>query len=551
MRQPHAHVCAIAAVALLAVPALATAQYTTVPPAAAYALEGVTVVQADGRRAEGVTIVVRGGFIESMGPGLAVPADARRLEGDSLVVYPGLIDAWGDADYAFPEQEIDRSQVAAWDAPRALQGFMPSRLVWEHLTATGGLAGERRKGVVAAAVHPDGAMMPGRGTFLLLRPGAATPGELVLEPVLGPTMTWRGGPGVYPATLFGVTAFMRQSMEDARRRQTIFAAYRESPRGIAMPTPDPDYAVLQEVLRGDTPVFFHAADVEAILRTLRLAEAYGFRVVIVGGDDAWKVAGLLRERDVPVLIDTDFPAPQRWAGPDADSAEAAEPMDAATQREKQRLEDLYANAGRLAASGVTFALTSGGGGADLRQGAARAIQYGLDPDAALRALTTTPAALLGAPELVRIETGVPATFVVADGPLFGDATKVVYTFVEGAKTDGASGPAAGAEAPAVDITGTWSIEIESDAGIISGTMRLTQDGAAFQGSVETEFGPATVRDGVVSGAEITFVVEADQSMTINFTGTVEGDEASGTGSGPIGSMRWTAQRTGAPGRKAP
>src|SRR5690606_11305278 len=95
-------------------------------------------------------------------------------------------------------------------------------------------------------------------------------------------------------------------------------------------------------------------------------------------------------------------------------------------------EESYANAVRLSAAGVRFALTSGGGEAALLEGARRAIEYGLSEADALRALTATPAALFGAPHLARIEAGLPATFIVADGPLFDEETKLVYTFVEGA-----------------------------------------------------------------------------------------------------------------------
>ncbi len=541
------------------VPGVAEAQYTDVPEPAAYALQAVTLVDADGRRSEGVTVVVRGDFIEALGPGIPVPPDARVLDGDSLMVYPGLIDGWGEVAVEFPEPEIDRSTVEIWNAPRALQGFMPARRVVDHLTATGEeVADQRARGVVAAAVHPGGAMMPGRGALLLFR-AAADPRGLVLVPELGPTLTWQGGRGVYPATLFGVTAFMRQALEDARRRQVVLAAYREDPRGLEPPTHDPDYDVLAEVLSGTSP-FFHASSSEDILRVLRLADAYAFRPIILGGGEAWKVADRLRERDVPVLVDLDFPEPTRWSGPEsaereepesgteAPAQDQAEPLAAATLREKARLEDLYANAGRLADAGVTVILTSGGGAVDLREGAARAVGYGLSEAAALQALTANPAALYGVPRLARIEAGLPATFLVTDGPLFSRDTRVVYTFVEGQLEEG-GGPSAGDEPPAVDVTGTWELEIDSEAGTIRGTMTLTQDGARFRGSVQTEFGPARIRDGVVSGTEITFVVDADDEMTLDFTGTVDGDDARGTGSGPIGRLRWTATRSpGARGR---
>ncbi|NIU75052.1 MAG: amidohydrolase, partial [Gammaproteobacteria bacterium] len=98
-----------------------------------------------------VTLVVRNGRIDALGPNVEPPSGARVLEGDSLWVYPGIIDADGEADYEFPDSDADRDQVAAWDPPRELQGFTPHRRVVDHLAATGSDLSQRRtQGIVAA-----------------------------------------------------------------------------------------------------------------------------------------------------------------------------------------------------------------------------------------------------------------------------------------------------------------------------------------------------------------------------------------------------------------
>ena len=89
---------------VLAAPQRLAAQYEKPPPAAAYGLEGVTVVRADGTTLEDVNIVVRNGRIAALGSDVEVPASARLLEGDSLRVYPGMVDASGSAEYELPDQ---------------------------------------------------------------------------------------------------------------------------------------------------------------------------------------------------------------------------------------------------------------------------------------------------------------------------------------------------------------------------------------------------------------------------------------------------------------
>jgi hypothetical protein len=556
-----------ALVGALTWPVALVAQYGEPPPPAAYALTGVTVVQADGNRTENVTIVVRRGLIEAMGDGLTPPLDAQVLEGDSLWVYPGLVDAYGEADFEFPAIEVDRSQIRSWAPPRHLQGFMPHRAVVEHLTATGTSTKDHRtKGIVAAGVHPRGGLMPGRGTLLLFRKGATTPEELVLRAALGPAMSLRGGQGVYPGTLFGVVAFHRQSFADARRHGVMLTEYSRDPSGMTAPAWDPDFEILRDVVEGSTPVFFAADSAEDIRRALGLADELGFEPMIVGGADAWRVADRLATANVPVLVSVDFPEPTRWKpekpSEPEDSAAAAEeveaepqepePLDAAALREKEHLENVWANAGRLAAAGVRLALTTGGGKGDLLEGARKAIEFGLSEPDALRAVTATPATLLGAAQLARVEPGMAATFIATDGPLFGEDTRIAYTFVEGEVEKGRARAGGPTEAPAVVLTGAWDVEVASDQGTINATMTIDQTGASFTGFISTEFGRMTIQDGTVSGNSVSFIGIMEmggQSLEIEFSGTAQGDGASGSGSGPFGSLSWTATRKSGPGKE--
>ncbi len=549
-------------------PPAAAAQFEDVPPPAAYALQGVTLMRTDGTRAQGVTIVVRGELIEAVGTDLEIPGDAELLPGDSLFVYPGLFDGDGEVEFDFPESEIERSSVESWNPPRELQGFTPERRVVDHLDPEldgDAVESQRRTGVVAAAVHPGNALMPGRGVLMFFRPAAAGPSDMVVDPVLGPVLAFRAGRGVYPSQLFGILAFIRQQFADAARHGSIAQAYGRAPRGMTVPEWDPAYEVIREIQAG-TPVFFRADDAEDIRRVFRLADELGFRPILVGGGEAWKVAGELVTRDVPVLVSLDFPEPERWepeeSGEDAPSgeeaepppegstngvarearAQEAEPEDPAVWRERTRLEDLYANAGRLADAGVRFALTSGGGGADLLEGARLAIEYGLSEEAALRALTSTPAEMYGVPALSRVEPGYAATFIALDKPLFDVDAKLMYTFVEGdVDRVGSAREAATGEA-AVDLTGTWNLEISAEGFEISGTMTITQTGSSFEGDVSLDVGEAAIENGTVSGTEIRFSIVPDGDDPIEATGSVQGDRASGTGGSGDFSFRWTATR---------
>jgi hypothetical protein len=477
-----------------------------------------------------------------MGLGLTIPADAVVLEGDSLRVYPGLVDAQASAPLNLPEMQDPRS-VLPWDPPREAQGFTPHRLVARYLTGTGADGREARSaGVIAGAIHPEGGMAPGQIAVVLYRKDARNPWETVARPSVGLAFSFQGARGVYPSTLFGVMAHFRQMFSDAAHEGLIRTEYARSPQGMKLPEWDPDFEAMRQAASGQLPVFFAASTAGDIRRVLSLADEIGFRPVIVGGEEAWRVSGDLNSRDIPVLVSVDFPSPLEWDPLD----EGPATLEPAAAREKERMVDAYSNAGRLREAGVTVALTGGGRGGDFREGVAKAIEYGLSESEALQAVTTVPATLLGIPDLVTVTPGLAANFIVTDGPLFDEDTGILYTFVEGQLEKGRAVRGGGTEAPTVDVTGSWEVVVTAQGMELPFSMTLTQDGGGFSGTMtSTDAGEAQVTRGRVSGNGLTFTLlfsMGAETMEMEATATVEGDTLSGSGTGQMGSFTFTGTR---------
>ena len=522
-------------------PSQLTAQFREPPPPPAYALQNVTVVTADGAMESGMTVVVRNGLIAAMGSGVSVPADATVLEGDSLYVYPGIVDPHADIPVEFPE--IERPEdMTTWNPTRAIQGMMPHRKVVDHLALDGeGGADMRKRGVVAAGVHTESAMAGGQSAAVILRKDAEMPWQTGANPNLGLQMSFSPAQGAYPSQLFGVIAFLRQSFEDAARHGQWIAAYAADPEGVTMPPYDPDYEVLRTVTSGGMPVFFAADDAEDIRRVLMLSDEYGFSPVVVGGTEAWEVADELAARNVPVLVDVDFRRPTEW-DPEAEDQTELEP---AAAREKEEMEAAYSNPALLHRAGVRFAFTSNGGDGELREGARKAIEYGLPMESALAAVTSTPARMLGIPNVVMVEEGVAANFIVTDGPLFEEGSNVSYTFVEGVLERGRAPGAAPAEGPAVNVAGTWTMSVSAAGQELEMEWILEQEGNSISGSAQIpQMGQASI-SGTVGGNEMNFVMTISaqgQTVELEGSGTVEGDTVTGSGSSPFGPFDFTGTR---------
>ena len=97
----------------------------------------------------------------------------------------------------------------------------------------------------------------------------------------------------------------------------------------------------------------------------------------------------------------------------------------------------YANPGRLVAAGVTVALKSGGSDVgtasrNLPYDAAVAVAYGLPEAEALKAVTITPAQILGvADQLGSLEVGKRANLVITAGHILQPTTEVKGLFIAG------------------------------------------------------------------------------------------------------------------------
>src|SRR5690606_15284864 len=137
-----------------------------------------------------------------------------------------------------------------------------------------------------------------------------------------------------------------------------------------------------------------------------------------------------------------------------------------------------------------------------------AIDAGLVRDEALRALTVTPARLLGIENVAgTIETGKLANLVVVAGDIFDPEVRIRDVFIEGVRHEiPAPQPRAqrgdGGAVGAADVAGEWVGEMESPSGLMQFTLTLRGTGTQLTGSLASEMG-AVELSGSQNGADIT------------------------------------------------
>jgi imidazolonepropionase-like amidohydrolase len=359
-----------------------------------------------GQPMEGGIITIEDGRITDIRPhrAFAVPEDALVLT--ATEVTPGMIDTFCVAGltgaWNIPaDQDQDELSDPNQADLRVMDGFNPVEPLLEFLQAQG-----------ITVVHTT----PGRQNVIAGRSGIfRTDGPTIesagLKPVAALLVNLGEAPksaykGKAPDTRMGTAAIIRKAFTDAQ-------AYKAKPPAAK----NPKLEALVPALEGKIPVYFAAHRKDDIQTALRIAAEFKLKPVIALGTEAYRMTDELKKAGVPVVV---HPTMQR-AGSSMET-----------------LHSFTGNAAALSAAKVPFTICTGFEGyvpkvRVLRHEAAMAAGAGgLDPEAALRAVTIDAAKLLGIEkDYGSIEKGKVADLVLYDGDPFEHATHVTQTIMAG------------------------------------------------------------------------------------------------------------------------
>ncbi len=167
------------------------------------------------------------------------------------------------------------------------------------------------------------------------------------------------------------------------------------------------------MLRREIPWRQHCHRADDIATAMRIADEFGYDLVIDHGTEAHLIADLIAARGIPVVI-----------GP------------LMTSRSKVELRNRsLANPGLLAKAGVTIAITTDHPVVPinfLAHQATLSVKDGLDRETALRALTINPARIAGIDDrLGSIEVGKDADLVLWSGDPLDMLSRVEIALIEG------------------------------------------------------------------------------------------------------------------------
>ena len=439
-------------------------------PSPPYALVNARIVPVEGAEIASGTLVMRDGHIVAVGTDVAVPSDAIILDAEGWTLYPGFVDAHSILGMPTPADPPAAGVARAEAARKAAQikargeptpGLRPELTALElYRPGDDELKVARRSGITAAAIAPRDGILRGQSAVVALHDGIDP--SRVIRARWAQHMGFEPSTeaqGLYPRTLMGALAAIRQHVADARWYDQAWRHQVEAPESMERPEHHAGLSALGPTVNSREPVVFTAFTDNSIHRVLRLADEIELNAIVSGAIDGWMVADELAKAGRPVLVSLDH-RPRR--DPVGFGFRPGGLMQNPGADDKA---DAVANAGRLHAAGVRFAFTSAGleKPADFLPNLRKAVEAGLPRQAALEALTTVPASVLGIEnQLGSLEAGKAAHIVAVQGDLFDQDATVAAVWIDGRRYDVESSGEKSAEqktdddeAPAVDLRERW------------------------------------------------------------------------------------------------
>jgi len=340
------------------------------------AITGGYVVPVASEPVEGGTVLIEDGVITAVGADVAVPEGATVVDATGRWVLPGFVESHGHVGIHEEGEGVEGNDTNEMTQPNTAAVRAIDAINIDDEGFRDALVG----GVTSVVVKPGSGNPIGGQTVAIKTWGGRTVDEQVISDAVSiksalgenPKRVYAGKDKL-PSTRLGTALVIREAFTKARHYREARAA------GMRKGEPfEPDLALeaLARVLEGELVWDQHTHRHDDIATAIRLADEFGYRLVINHGTEAHKIADVLADRGIPVIFG---------------------PM--LTSRSKVELRDRsIGNLATLAAAGVRVAITTDHPVVPINfliHQATLAVKEGLPRQTALEALTVNPASFLG------------------------------------------------------------------------------------------------------------------------------------------------------------
>ncbi len=342
---------------------------------------------------------------------MEIPAGTEIVDAEGLQVYPGFVEAHGHIGldgYGIGYEGMDYNELNDIISPqmRGIDGVKSMDPALPKAAAAG---------VTCVCVGPGSANVLG-GTFTTIK----TVGKRVDDMVVRDGVAMKCAFGENPKRVYRDKKDSSRMTTAALLRETLFKAreYMEKKEAAGddvskRPAFDMKLEAMIPVMKKEIPLKAHAHAAEDLFTALRIAREFDLKITLEHVTEGHLIVEELAKENVPLAV-----------GPTLTSASKFE------LRNKS-----WITPGVLAAAGCQVSIITDSPvilQEYLPLCAGLAVQAGMDPFAALQAITINPAKHAGIADRVgSLEVGKDADMVITDGCPFEVSTKVKHVFIDG------------------------------------------------------------------------------------------------------------------------
>ena len=363
-------------------------------------IQNATVITAsDSQVLKNTDVLIEDGFIVAIGGNL-VANDAIQIDASNQIITPGLIaphSQIGLMEIQLERETRDDSTKYFSAGFSIVNAFNPSSTLIPY---------NRSGGITSAIVIPSAAKANYSGLASIFKMDGELDSDVILKDIA-------------MAISFGAGSDSRASqillLEDAFNKALRFNDSREQYKQLADFDYDDhtirDLEAIVRVLNKEIPLIVRSNRAKDLLRMISIAKQYGIKIIFHGAKEAWRIADILAEEDIPVILDPMDNIPGSF-----DSIAA-------------RMDNAYL----LNKAGVKILITSQNTHNSYlsRQGAGNAVAHGLPENEAIKALTANIAEVFGLSDLGTIDVGKTADLVIWDGNPLEVSSFATTVFIDG------------------------------------------------------------------------------------------------------------------------
>lgn len=397
-----------------------------------YAFTGANIVLSSEKSISNAILIVRNGIIEAVGNEADIPKDAVVRDVKGAYIYPAFIDAAADGGANMPktagEEGSDRPQYTSktagayyWnDAVKAQVSLAQSLDKQENAKDL------RALGFAAANVLPNDGIVRGTGVLMLLGDGNARQEMLASGTATALSFAKGTSSQMYPNSLMGAIALIRQMLLDAEQQAQAQKMYAKNSHQTP-PFVNLTLDAWNQQRAAKLPMIFETHSWQHTLAASDIAKEFDLSFIYkTQGDEYERIEEILALKSA-FIIPLKMPLTPDIKSP----AEIREVPFAYFKKWEQAALNPYL----LEKNKIAFAFTTSGTKAEeFNAGLQKVLQYGLSEKAALKALTETPASMLGiSDKLGTLEKGKIANFIIVSGNVFRPESKIYDMYIAGKK----------------------------------------------------------------------------------------------------------------------